>query len=145
LDPLIETGRDGMTRKPPLILMLVISAVYGAALPFLPQEGAVARTADLAAGVPLLVCTVWWCQRDAVLREITFPKWLIWLIVLIGPIGLCVHFFRSRRPGEAVLAILVATLFVALLLVVALCGAVLSTWIACRTDSLVRYCPLEAA
>ena len=134
-----------MTRRLPLIVMLAIAAAYGAALPFLPTAGEAARVADLAAGLPLQICAVWWCQRDAAVKEISFPKWLIWLIVLVGPIGVCVHFFRSRRPGEAVLAILVAALFVAVLLVVALGGALLSAWIVCRADSLVGYCPLEAA
>ena len=128
-----------MTRKPPLILMLAISAVYGAALPFLPAEGEVARVADLAAGMPLQICTVWWCQLDAGLKEIAFPKWLIWLIVLTGPIGLCVHFFRARRPGEAVRAIIVAALFVALMLAVAIAAAVASSPL-CQTVALGRYC-----
>jgi hypothetical protein len=142
----------GMTRKPPLILMLAISVVYGVALPFLPHVGEAARVVDLAAGLPLLICAAWWCQLDSRLKDISFPRWLIWLIVLTSPIGLCVHFFRSRRPGEAILAILVAAgdaqtaavLFVVVMLAATVAGAVLSAWTVCSDGSLVRYCPLEA-
>ncbi len=76
--------------------------------------------ASLAATI--LVAT--WCQEDSRSRNVRVGKPMLWLLVLTTPLGFLVYLFRSRRPVQAVFTGLLSCLFVGVLLLLLVAGAV---------------------
>jgi hypothetical protein len=126
--------------SPPLALLLASMFVGGLIVVFTPEASAADFIIALAHGAFFAFCTVWWCLRDADARGRPFPSWLIWLTVLIVPLGLIIHLFRSRTIGTALVAILWTLLFLVLALIVFVAGALAASYSLCLIDPFAAHC-----
>ena len=82
---------------------------------------------------------LWWAQLDAKKRDGHISSWLRWLVVVAGPIGLIVHFFRTRRILGALIAILVMVLLGLLSVIFAGAGA-MAGMAACKAQLFHSHC-----
>lgn len=97
-----------LTRKRVVLLLsLVATFITGVTVPLaLMVEGAELRIWNVVISFVVAILVASWCQEDSRPRSIRVGKPLLWLIVLLAPLGLLVYLFRSRSPSRAMLSIL---------------------------------------
>jgi hypothetical protein len=108
-----------------LIGMAVVYAVSGLFAGLLPEESPVQLIVDLATFVLFAVLLLKWCTLDRVERQIeAWPMFPVLLIICPGPLIIMPLYFCSTRGWAGLIATGKAALFLVLLFLVAVVGAV---------------------
>jgi uncharacterized membrane protein len=106
-----------------LIVSVLIFFVLGALAAVVNEAGAATAAQnrlDVVDRIAMTVAPVFllatWCQEDAKSRGSRFGKGMLWLLVLLWPVGWLVYLFRSRKAAGAVWTLVLFGLFVVVLL-----------------------------
>ena len=123
-----------------LTAMLVVCFVGGMTAVFGDPNGTYQKLNAIAFSAIELILAIQWCRLDARDKDASFPAWLLWVSVLLLPVGLVIHFFRTRPASKAFRAIALSILFFCGIMTSTIAGAMASLLGPCQIATVSGFC-----
>jgi peptidoglycan/LPS O-acetylase OafA/YrhL len=123
-----------------LLAIFLLAVTVGLAEPFWPVGGDFNLPVALGQSLAFGILIAQWCRFDAASKGRDVPRWLLWLVALLGVVALPLHLFRSRSPLKALRAAGLAIGFAVLAIAGAAAGLLTSSLWLCAIGSIAAYC-----